>query len=169
MKTSMFAISDNPIRFRSDEDECNTMKVTEVVTAWGHENILATNHSTFEITKDTHLTKRGNCIIGVAANKSFNDLSDQFKTIIKKYGTKITITLEADGERALIEAEGHPKLTLRDSNDMVVRKSIYICRRTLAIKSNKAADDLPRNLIKKLKNPNKRIFIRLTAESTQTG
>lgn len=111
------------------------------------------------------MTKRGNCIIGVAADKSFNDLSEKFKTIILKCGAKITITLEADGERAIIEAEGNSKLTLTDSNDMVVRKSIYICRRTLAIKSNKAADDLPRNLIEKLKNPNKRIFIRLTAES----
>lgn len=140
------------------------VKISEVVIAWGHENILATNLNTFEITKDRHLTKKGDCIIGVAANKNFNDLSKKFKKFMQKYGTKIVITIEVDGERVLVKAEGNPKLTFKHSSDMVVRKSNYTCSRTLAIKSNKAANDLPRNFIEKLKNPHKRIFIKFSAQ-----
>lgn len=144
------------------------VKIAEVVIAWGHENILATNQKTFEITKDTYLTKKGDCIIGVAANKNFNDLSNEFKTFMQRYGTKIIITIEVDGDRVLVEAEGNPKLTFKGSSGMVVRKSNYTCSRTLAIKSNKAANDFPRNFIEKLKNPHKRILIKFSAQNTQS-
>ena len=43
------------------------MKTAEKVRAQGHENILSTNKTTFEITKDTHLTKRG---LHLAGNRS---------------------------------------------------------------------------------------------------
>jgi hypothetical protein len=42
---------------------------------------------------------------------------------------------------------GHPSLMLTDDKDMVIRKSNYICPRTLAIKSDKAAIDMPRDMI----------------------
>lgn len=42
----------------------------EEVTAHGHRNIFATNKKTFEMTKEPHLTERGDCIVAVAADKS---------------------------------------------------------------------------------------------------
>ena len=51
------------------------MQAREVITAKGHKNILATNRNTVEITRESHLSKRGDCIIAVASNKGVGDLS----------------------------------------------------------------------------------------------
>ena len=69
------------------------MKADEIVTAYGHEKILATNKTTFEITKDAHLTKQGDCIIAVRANKGTIDLNDTFKGIMSKKDAKLTIII----------------------------------------------------------------------------
>jgi hypothetical protein len=47
-----------------------------------------------------------------------------------------------------------------------VRKSDYICGRTLAIRADKAAKDLSRKLVEELRNPSQRVRITLTVEST---
>lgn len=140
------------------------MKAAETITAWGHENILATNMNTFEITKDTYLTKRGDCIIAVAADKGVKDLSYKFKKILRKTNAKLTIVIQADDEKEVVEAWGNPKLTFNHPTDLVVRKSNYICDRTLAIKADKAAKDFSRNLVAKLKNPQQKVDITLAVE-----
>ncbi|MDH5447921.1 MAG: DUF371 domain-containing protein [Candidatus Bathyarchaeota archaeon] len=140
------------------------MKTVEVITAHGHENILARNKNTFEITKDANLTKRGDCIIAVAADKSIKDLSDEFKKILNKKDAKLTIIVQVDDEREVVEAWGNPKLTFNHAADLVVRKSSYICDRTLAIKANKAARDFSRRFVAKLKNSQQKIEITFAAE-----
>lgn len=141
------------------------MKAVEVITARGHKNILATNKSTLEITKDSHLTKRGDCIIAVAADKGVKDLKAEFKKLLRSTNAKLTIVIQVDDERELIEAWGHPKLTFNHSTDLVVRKSSYICDRTLAIKADKAAKNLSRSLVAKLKNPQQKVDVTLIVET----
>ena len=46
---------------------------------------------------------------------------------------------------------------------MVIRKSSYICNRTLAIKADKAAADLSRSLVEKLRKPKQNVEIKLIA------
>jgi hypothetical protein len=48
---------------------------------------------------------------------------------------------------------------------MVVRKSDYVCNRTLAVHADKAAQDLPKALVEKLKNPQQKVKITLIARS----
>ena len=45
---------------------------------------------------------------------------------------------------------------------MVIRKSDYVCERTLAVGADKAANDLSRALVEKLKNPKQEVRISLT-------
>ena len=141
------------------------MKVVETIAAWGHNNILATHKKTFEITKEKQVTKRGDCIIAIAANKSGADLSNEFKKILSQNSAKITIVIRVDSKMEIVEAFGASGLTLNHPTDLVVRKSSYVCHRTLAVKASKAADDLAREFIAKLKNPQQKIKITLTAES----
>jgi len=136
-------------------------KFIEIIYAKGHENILATNKTTFEITKENHLTKRGDCIIAVEANKSIADLNPKFKKALNINNAKLTIIIEANNVKEMVFAEGNEALPLIHTTDMVVRKSTYICNRTLAIKANKAAIDLSRTLIEKLQNPNQKVKITL--------
>ena len=122
----------------------------EKIKARGHENIIAKHPRTLEITKDDYLTKKGDCIIGISADKSLLDLSQEIKNELKK-GSKVQITLQCDGITDQVTAYGHPKLTFSHPQEMVVRKSNFICERTLAIKADKSARELKRELIEKLK------------------
>ena len=141
------------------------MKITEIVDAYGHENIRATHKTTFEITKESTLTKRGDCVIAVGATKGAKDLSSEFKEAMKREGVQITITIEANEIREVVKARGSPQLLFTHPTDMVVRKSNYICGRTIAIKANKAATHISRKLIEKIQNPSHACKITLTAES----
>ena len=100
----------------------------------------------------------------MAADKGIKDLSDEFKRILKKTSVKLTIVIQANDKRERVEAWGTPKLTFDHATDLVVRKSSYVCERTLAIKANKAAKDFSRCLVAKLKSSQQKIDIVLTVE-----
>lgn len=140
------------------------MKIVEVINAFGHENILSTHKTTFEITKETHLTKRGNCIIAVKATIGATDLSKEFKRAARKENAKMTITIEADAVKEVIKAQGSPHLLFTHPTDLVIRKSDYVCRRTLAVKADKASCDFSRQLIEKLRDSSQRVRITLIVD-----
>jgi hypothetical protein len=142
----------------------HSAEVKETISAYGHENVQATHKTTFEITKETQLSKRGGCIIAVSANKAMANLSSEFKENLRKEKAKIMILIEAGGAAEVVNAFGSPRLILTHRTDIVVRKSNYICNRTLAIQANKAACDLSRNLVEKLKNPKQKVKITLTVK-----
>ena len=137
-------------------------EIEEVVFGLGHENILATHKVTIEFTKDAHLSRKGDCIIAVAADKALTDLSSEFKAGLRKPNAKLTIRIEAGGISAQVQAHGSEQLSLAHPKDAVVRKSDYVCSRTLAIRADKAAIDLPRRLVEKLKNPEQKVKITLS-------
>ena len=143
----------------------NTKQVKEIVRAVGHENIRAIHPTTLMFTKDKHLTETGDCIAVVASDKSVADLSSKFKDKLKNSNAKLIILIEAGGIKHQINASGSPKLILSHPTDMVIRKSDYICSRTLAINADMASNDLPREFIEKLKTSNKKVKITLTVES----
>jgi hypothetical protein len=136
-------------------------KVREVVFGYGHENVLAAHKTTLEFTKDTRLSKKGDCIVAVNADKALADLSAEFKENLRKPHAKLTILIEADEVMEQLNAYGSPQLVLTHSTDIVVRKSDYVDNRTLAVHANKAARDLPRDLLEKLKNPKQKVKITL--------
>jgi hypothetical protein len=143
---------------------CFDMKLTEVILAYGHGNIQATHKTTLEITKEPQLSKRGDCIIAVSADKALTDLNAEFKDYLRRRNSKITMLIETEGLTELVNAFGSPQLPLTHFTDIVVRKSSYICNRTLAINADKAAFDLSRELVEKLKNPMQKVKITLTVK-----
>ena len=141
------------------------MRQREVIIAYGHANILATNKKTLEVTKEPSLSKSGTCIVAVRADKGADDLSSEFKRLLRKSGSSIAITFQTAGEEETIIATGHPELSLSHPRSLVVRKSRFICERTLAIKANKAAGDFSRPFAEKLRNPNQQVMIILSAHT----
>jgi hypothetical protein len=139
----------------------HTSEVREVLFAQGHENILATHKTTLEFTKDRHLSKKGDCIVAVAADKALTDLGAEFKEKLRNKHAKLTIILEAGEIVEQVNAQGSPQLILVHPTDMVIRKSDYVCSRTLAVHADKAAQDLPRDFVEKLKNPKQKVKITL--------
>ena len=122
------------------------------IMAKGHENVLSLHKSTFEITKDNDLSLSGDCIIGLDIDKSMEDFPEEFKEKLANDDTKVIVELKTPNASDTIEGYGHHDLTLSHPTDMVCRKSTFVCSRTLMIKSNKAAIDLNRDLIKDLAN-----------------
>ncbi len=119
----------------------------------GHENILSLHKKTIEITKDSQLTVNGDCIVGVSSSQACIDLPEKFKKRIRNPNTEIVFTILAGEFSFSIHGRGSEKLTLKHPNDIVLRKSAFTCSRTIAIKCDKASDDIPRKMMKILKNP----------------
>jgi hypothetical protein len=132
-----------------------------VVFGYGHANIQATHRTTLEFTREKQLSKKGDCIITVAANKAVADLSPKFKANLRRPRAKLTILIEAGGIAEQVQAQGSGQLILSHPTDAVVRKSEHVCSRTLAVCADKAANDLSRELVEKLKNPKQKVKITL--------
>ena len=119
----------------------------------GHKNILSLHEKTLEITKEPDLTINGDCIVGINADLACKDLPENFKKNVMSDDAKITFTIKAGKHSFSIHGNGSKKLTLKHPNDIVLRKSAFVCTRTLAIKCDKASRDMPREMIHVLQNP----------------
>lgn len=128
--------------------------LTEVIEFMGHPMIKATHPTTLEVTKDDHVSSRGDCIVGVSADRSLVDLAEEMKAAIRTDGHNVKITLEAAGDSFEFAAKGDPRLTLSSKRDVVIRRSSYACDRTLAVLAAVAAKDIPRRIIHKLRDSN---------------
>ena len=136
--------------------------IKETIICYGHKNVKATHRSTLEITKENYLTPRGDCIICIKANKGLKELSDEIKEALKS-GKKVKIRITADDIVDELEAVGDERLTFENEISMVIRKSEYVDGRTLAIRANKAARDIKRELVEKLKNPEQMVVVEIIA------
>ena len=139
----------------------SSKEVRETILAFGHENILATHPSTLMFTKEKHLSKTGDCIVAVAANKAAVDLNTEFIGAIRKNNARLLVSIEVDGLRAQLKAYGSQKLILSHPTDLVIRKSGFITDRTMAICADKSSADLSRVLVEKMKNPKQQIHVEL--------
>lgn len=137
----------------------------ETIIAHGHINVLALHRSTIEITKTDKLTKKGDCIIAISASKSVQDLRPCFKRALQNDNTKLSMSIEAGGVSDTVSAHGSHNLILDHPSDLVIRKSDYVCNRTLAICADKAAIDLTRNLVEELQKPGQKVKITIKAEN----
>lgn len=135
----------------------------EFIIARGHPNIKALHRSTIEITKDQYLTPRGDCIIGIAANKAPIDFSDKFRQAVKSDNSFILAIFIAGYLIDVVVGYGSKKLTLNDDKKTILRKSTYIAPNTVMIKANKAAKDLRRDLVNYLRNPEAKLVVILIA------
>lgn len=118
----------------------------------GHKNVTSYHKSTFEITKDAEIGPTADCIVGVDMDKCMLNFLKEFKDKIASPNTKITVILETENGYDEITGWGNENLTLTHPTDIVIRKSDYVCDRTLMINADKAARDLDSNLIEDLKN-----------------
>ena len=131
---------------------CTEWFCIEVVGFKGHENVKALHKTTLEITKEDYLTPRGDCIIGISANKSLRDFSSKFKELIRSKDSILYVLFISElGSMDIIKCRGDPKLTYDDDTRIIIRKSDYIAGNTACINSEKSAKDINRSLVYDLK------------------
>ncbi|MBC7114354.1 MAG: uncharacterized protein PWR13_256 [Archaeoglobi archaeon] len=115
------------------------------IRARGHENIRATHRTTLEITKDEACTPRGDCIVAVSSDRSARDLNDELR---EPQWLRVVLRVPS-GKKEIIEGF-YPGHELTDERSIVLRKSDFICGRTLMIRCSKSAGDLSRDFVKEL-------------------
>jgi hypothetical protein len=124
--------------------------VEDVIVARGHPNVTASNARTLEITKDLYVTRRGDCIIACCADKAGPELARDLLDALRRPGT-VRIVVEAGGIVATITGRT-PLATPTNPYRLVVRRSRYVDDSTLAVEADKAAADLPRDLVSRLRD-----------------
>lgn len=140
----------------------------DVVIARGDSLVTARHASTFEVTKEKFLTKKGDCILAISADKSASDLSYNLKSLLRDESLVI-IVLKSGDVYDVVVAKGSPALTLSDKTSLVVRKSNYVDERTIAIKANKAAKDINRKLVERLRRGEPLEIIITAVKDYKTG
>ena len=126
--------------------------ITERITFHGHENVLGTHRNTIEITKEEHLTRRGDCIIGVLASKACADFDDRLKEHVQS-SRAMRFTVSVAGNSFSFSGRGSPDLELSDHHEIVFRRSSFASPRTAAVHCDAAAIDIPRRIVRLLQNP----------------
>jgi hypothetical protein len=130
------------------------VRLKELIVARGHPNITARHKTTLEVTKERNLSRRGDCIIGVDASKSVSEISDSLKEGLREnIKVRVELTLPQYGLKEIITGYGSSGLTFTHPTDIVIRRSSFICNRTLIIKADKAAIDIDREMVKLLRDP----------------
>ncbi len=88
------------------------------------------------------------------AEKAVSDLNEGLKFWLKSGGKiKIEIVLPDYDLKDELMAYGDPRLTFKHNADVVIRRSDFVCDRTLAVRSNKSARDISREIVELLKDP----------------
>ena len=119
----------------------------------GHKNIRSNHTKTIEITKDSELTTKGDCIIGVNASESCSNLPMSLKKKLQNPKSNVQFLIKVGQHEFVVKGKGHKDLTLTHPEDIVIRKSDFICPRTLAVKCDKASNLLPREMVTLLQDP----------------
>nr|WP_319375152.1 DUF371 domain-containing protein [uncultured Methanoregula sp.] len=138
------------------------MEAQEIIRCRGHPLVLGTHPTTFEVTREDHLTANGNCIVGIAADKGCSGLSSAFRNLLAHNDAVLRTTLECEGLLVTIQSSGSSEMILDHPTDMVWRRSGFVCGRTIGIRSDTVALTLPRDLINNLVQ-GKEMVVTLTA------
>jgi hypothetical protein len=140
------------------------LDLEEEISFYGHPNITALHGMTIEITKDKNLTPRGDCIIGVNANKACYDLPDALKSRLKHENSVVKMSIMVNSKRYDFAAYGSPSLILTHKHDIVIRRSHFVCPRTLAIRCDKASNNVPKDIVRMLKEPDGKGVLLISVE-----
>jgi hypothetical protein len=138
--------------------------IQDEVTFYGHPNVQSLHAKTVEITKDEHLTLKGDCIIGVRASKACTDLDETLRRKLRSNDSVVKIEIAVGSESFVINGSGDGRLTLQNPHDIVIRKTNFVCPRTMSVKCDKASSDMPRKMIRMLQDKNAKGIFRITLE-----
>ncbi len=138
--------------------------IQDEVTFYGHPNVRSLHSKTVEITRDGHLTLRGDCIIGVRASKACADLDQNLRRRLRSNDSVVRIEIMVGDESFLINGKGDERFTLQNPHDIVIRKTGFVCPRTMSVRCDRASSDVPRKMVRMLQDTEERGIFRITVE-----
>jgi uncharacterized protein len=138
--------------------------VQDEIIFYGHPNVQSVHTKTIEITKDEHLTLRGDCIIGVLASKGCADLDETLKYRLKSDSAIVKMEVMVGKESFQITGTGDQRLQLSHRHDIVLRRTEFVCSRTISVRCDKASSEIPREIVRMLQDKRTRAIFRVTVE-----
>lgn len=138
--------------------------VQDEVRFYGHPNVRCLHPKSIEITKESYLTPRGDCIIGINANKGCADLNESIRRGLKSSSATVKIEVIIGNESFIVKGRGDDRLTMLNPHDIVIRRTNFVCPRTLCISCDKASSDLPRELVRSLQHREQNGIFQITLE-----
>ncbi len=118
---------------------------------YGHPNISAKHLTTIEFTSAQDVSPKGDCIVACKVRFDVKELQKLLSA------TRLRIKIMADDVFDEVECIPHP--AFNDADEIVLRMSSVVTRRTFGINTNKGAGMLKKELTEKLKNPNQQVII----------
>jgi uncharacterized protein len=138
--------------------------VQDEVTFYGHPNVRSLHSKSIEITKDGYLTPKGDCIIGIKANKACTDLEESIRRGLKSSSAIVKIEVIVGDKSFIIKGRGDERLTMLNPQDIVIRRTNFVCPRTMSVLCDKASSDMPRELVRLLQHQEQKGIFRITIE-----
>jgi hypothetical protein len=138
--------------------------VQDEVTFYGHPNVRSLHSKSIEITKDGYLTPKGDCIMGIKANKACTDLEESIRRGLKSSSAIVKIEVIVGDKSFIIKGRGDERLTMLNPQDIVIRRTNFICPRTMSVLCDKASSDMPRELVRLLQHQEQKGIFRITIE-----
>ena len=138
--------------------------VQDEVTFYGHPNVRSLHSKSIEITKDGYLTPKGDCIIGIKANKACTDLEESIRRGLKSNSAIVKIEVIVDDESFIIKGRGDERLTMLNPHDIVIRRTNFVCPRTMSVLCDKASSDMSREVVRLLQHQEQKGIFRITIE-----
>ncbi len=124
-----------------------THEIHVTIRCRGHPNVTGRHPTTFEISRDNHLSSQGDCIIGISAETGASGLPPAFRERLARDDAVLLTRLSCGEHVVTVTSQGSSAMTLDHPADLVWRRSSYVCGRTVGIRSDMTARDLPRGFI----------------------
>lgn len=141
-----------------------SMRFQEYFFASGHPNITCTHKTTIMVTTEDFLTLRGDCIAAISSEKGLNDLCYPLKKAIQNDDSRVAFSLNVGDSSFTARGRGDKKISMKHPTDIVIRKSSYVCDRTLMVEADKAACDIEPSIISQLRDGDGHILITVSVE-----
>jgi hypothetical protein len=120
-------------------------------TARGHPCIRATHGKTLELTRDTEITERATCVVGIAT-----ELDEE---ALAALCGRVALTLGVGDESVTVRGRLNP--AFRPGDPLVVRRAADVTRNALIVDADTTAADLSRAFVERLADPGAEIAVKI--------
>jgi hypothetical protein len=100
----------------------------------------------------------------VRASKACADLDEALRRRLRSNDSVVRIEIMVGSESFVINGRGDERFTLQNPHDIVIRKTNFVCPRTMSVRCDKASSDMPRTMIKMLQDKDAKGIFRITVE-----
>ncbi len=117
-----------------------------------------------EITRESRLTPGGDCIVGVRASCGCGGIPKELRARMRDPRSNVRLSITVGRHVFVIRGSGHGDLEISHPDDIVMRKSGFVCPRTLAVRCDAGSDAMPRSMVRLLQNPLQKGILRIEAD-----